>query len=129
MCEREPKRERELLLHILTQARSDSDAYPRDVSGAVLSSSLWKNSLTGNPAAAVTKTNHLNSVTHPLRSAEAVTCLHTHQALSVYLWVKNHAVTFVPFNKKQTQPERFAMDPRDQRTGETTTNETSPLHL
>ncbi len=97
--ESEPKRERELLLHILTQARSDWDTYPRDVSSAVLSSSLWKNPLTGNPAAAVAKTNHLNSVTHLLRSAEAVTCFQTNQGHSVLLWVKNPAVSCVPFYK------------------------------
>lgn len=86
VCERQTASQRELLLHILTQARSDWDTYPRDVHSAVLSSSVWKNPLTGNPAAAVAKTNHLNSVTQPLRSAEAVTCLQTHQAaLCVYL--------------------------------------------
>lgn len=76
----EPKRERELLLHFLTQARSDCDTYPRDVSSAVLSGSVTgeKNPLTGNLAA---QTHHLNSVTHLLRSA--VTCLQTRQALSV----------------------------------------------
>lgn len=45
------------------------------------------------------------------------------------LWVKNHAVSCVPFTKKHTQPERFAMGPRDQTAGETPTNETSSLHL
>lgn len=80
----EPKTEREPLLHILTQARSHSDAYPRDVSSIVLCGK--KNPLTGYPAAA--KTHHLNSVTHLLRSA--VTCLQTRRALSVYLRVINH---------------------------------------
>lgn len=80
----EPKTEREPLLHILTQARSHSDTYPRDVSSIVLCGK--KNPLTGYPAAA--KTHHLNSVTHLLRSA--VTCLQTRRALSVYLRVINH---------------------------------------
>lgn len=83
--ESQPKRERELFLHILTQARSDWDTSPRDVSSVVLSSSLWKKiPLSGNPtAAAAAETNHLNSVTHLLRSAEPVTCFQTYKGLSV----------------------------------------------
>lgn len=61
LCVWEKVSQRELLLHFLTQARSDWDTYPRDVSSAVLSSSSREKKILW-PVTLLLKLNHLNSV-------------------------------------------------------------------
>lgn len=97
VCERMSQRQKENCCYT-SQHRPALIETPTQ--GRVLSSSLWKNTLAGNPAA---KTNHLDSVTNVPRSAEAVTRL---QVLSVWLKVKNHAVSCLPFHKSTDSENR-----------------------
>ena len=103
-CKSEPKRERELFLQLLTQTRSNWETHSGDVGSVALPSFLWgekkkKNPLTSNPSP---QTNHVTSVTHLLRSAEAAVQLRTRTHASFHIHTRKK--TYLQTSKRLERP-------------------------